>query len=73
MDVFLKKCFIIYLLIKDDIVENLTYLCYEKNPENRVGLPDNTAMICYKFVLNFVYYLIFKQCENIVSKIQFGE
>lgn len=45
----------------------------KKNPENRVGLPDNTAMICYKFVLNFVYYLIFKQCENIVSKIQFGE
>lgn len=32
MDVFKKKCFIIYLLIKDDIVENLTYLCYEKKP-----------------------------------------
>lgn len=49
------------------------FVLWKKTPENRYGLPDNTAMICYKFVLNFVYYLIFKQCENIVSKIQFGE
>lgn len=40
------------------------FVLWKKTPENRYGLPDNTAMICYKFVLNFVYYLIFNQCEN---------